>query len=113
MQFANSKIKKEYKRLHKYFEEIEPNQLAVAEPLMHNAAFMKVTLEDMQMSIADCGVIDSYQNGVNQMGKKQSATLQAYNSLVKNYASVTKMLFALLPKTVAQSRLQEFLSENE
>lgn len=111
IKFANSQIKAEYNRLHSYFEGIEQNQLAIAEPLMANSAFMKVTLEEMQKSIAESGVVDEYQNGENQKGLKQSAAIQAYNSLIKNYASVTKMLFALLPKSVSESRLQAFMAE--
>lgn len=66
-------------------------------PLLQNAAFMKVTLEDLQEKINAEGVTDEYQNGANQKGIKQSATLQSYNSLIKNYASVMKSLSQLLP----------------
>lgn len=58
---------------------------------------MKVTLEDLQEKINSEGVTDEYQNGANQKGIKQSATLQSYNSLIKNYASVMKSLSQLLP----------------
>ena len=49
---------------------------------------MKVTLEDLQEAINENGVTEEYQNGANQRGIKQSATLQSYNALIKNYASV-------------------------
>jgi len=113
MKFANRRIKAEYNRLYALLDGIDANQLAAAIPLIQNSAFMKVTLDDMQMQIASEGVTDVYQNGSNQLGMKQSATIQAYNSLIKNYATVTKMLFALLPKAVAESRLQAFMADNE
>ena len=69
----------------------------MALPLLQNAAFMKVTLEDLQEIINNEGVTDVYQNGANQHGKKQSATLQSYNSLIKNYANVIKTLSHLVP----------------
>ena len=59
---------------------------------------MKVTLEDLQESIIMQGTTDEYQNGANQHGIKQSAQLQAYNSLIKNYANVIKTLSGLLPR---------------
>ena len=92
-----ARINKELKRLINFFEEVDENQKAMALPLLQNAAFMKVTLEDLQEIINNEGVTDVYQNGANQHGKKQSATLQSYNSLIKNYANVIKTLSQLVP----------------
>ena len=106
------RINEELARISKLFESIDGNQREAVNPLLQNAAFMKVTLEDLQTQINKDGPTDEYKNGANQHGIKQSATLQAYNSLVKNYASVIKNLAQLLPpeqkKTV--DRLQQFLT---
>lgn len=75
----------------------------MALPLLQNASFMKVTLEDLQEIINEEGVTDVYQNGANQHGKKQSATLQSYNSLIKNYANVIKTLSQLVPPAKKES----------
>lgn len=91
------RITEELNRISKYFEEVDANQKAIVAPLLQNAAFMKVTLEDLQEIINVEGVTEIYQNGANQRGVKQSATLQSYNSLIKNYASVIKTLSQLLP----------------
>ena len=64
---------------------------------MKNAAFMAVELEDLQETIAAGGATDHYQNGANQSGRKISAALQSYNSLLKNYNGVIKTLLTLLP----------------
>lgn len=111
--FANRRIKAEYDRLLALFSSIDEKQMAVAKPLIKNAAFMKVTLDGMQAAVATDGVIDQYQNGENQKGYKQSANIQAYNALVKNYAQVNKMLFALLPKGAPESRLKSFMNEDD
>lgn len=92
-----ARINAELKRLINFFEEVDENQKAMALPLIQNASFMKVTLEDLQEIINNEGVTDVYQNGANQHGKKQSATLQSYNSLIKNYANVIKTLSQLVP----------------
>ena len=97
------RIEEELKRISVYFAGIKENERAVIEPLLQNSAFMKVTLDDLQSAINAEGVIDYYQNGANQFGLKQSASLQSYNSLVKNYAAVNKTLFSLLPKYAAES----------
>ena len=91
------RIKQELKRISSFFERVDANQKAVVEPLLQNAAFMKVTLEDLQEAINTEGVTETYRNGATQYGVKQSATLQSYNALIKNYASVTKILSGLLP----------------
>lgn len=101
-----NRISEELKRISQYFEKVDANQRAIVSPLLQNAAFMKVTLEDLQEVIKKEGVTEEYQNGANQRGVKQSAALQSYNSLIKNYASVIKTLSQLLPpeaKKIASS----------
>ena len=93
----NNRIEAERARITERFSRADGNQLAIVTPLIQNAAFMKVTLEDLQEAINDEGVVDEYKNGANQYGQKQSATLQSYNALIKNYASVIKTLAQILP----------------
>ena len=92
-----NRIEEELTRLTEIFREADESKLEAAATLLQNAAFMKVTLEDLQKAINAEGVVDEYQNGANQHGLKQSATLQSYNALIKNYAGVMKTLVALLP----------------
>ena len=91
------RIKKELDRIKFYFELADGNQRAIVTPLLQNAAFMKVTLDDLQEIINKEGVTEIYQNGANQHGIKQSAAVQSYNAVIKNYASVIKTLAGLLP----------------
>ena len=100
-----ARIKDELKRISAFFEDVEDNKRAIVGPLLQNASFMKITLEDLQEIINQDGVVDEYKNGANQYGVKQSATLQSYNALVKNYVSVIKSLDQFLPykKTVPTS----------
>lgn len=105
------RIKKELNRLKRIYRVLTPNKLAIVTPLLENAAFMKVTLEDLQGIINDNGCSDEYQNGANQFGKKTSADLQAYNSLIKNYNTVSDRLEKLLPPEQRKSRLKEMQDE--
>ena len=93
----NNQIKQEYDRISVYFKKLQEPEMAVISPLIQNAAFMRVALDDLQEIIADQGPVEQYKNGPNQYGMKQSAALQSYNSLIKNYAAVIKTLFGLLP----------------
>ena len=105
------RIKTEYSRMKELFSAMPENELRFCDPLLQNAAFMKVTLEDLQQAINENGVTDSYQNGANQSGTKASADLQAYNSLAKVYNALMDKLSAKLPKEVRKSKLAAMMDE--
>ena len=96
-ELKEQRIQEEFERISSFYSELDKNKKAVITPILQNAAFMRVTLEDLQQLILEEGVVDQYQNGENQHGKKQSAALQSYNALVKNYAAVSKTLTQMLP----------------
>ena len=65
---------------------------------------MCVTLKRMESSLNSAELVDEYQNGEAQTGMKQSAELQGYNALIKNYATVMRQLSSMIPKAqVAKS----------
>lgn len=92
------RIEEELQRIGQWFSDLDENQLAIVDPLLQNAAFMRCTLDDLQKIINQEGTIDKYMNGATQFGLKTSASLQSYNSLIKNYAAVVKVLLSYLPK---------------
>lgn len=91
------RIKKEIKRLSAYFADAEEERLQAAVPLIENCAFMRCTLEDLAQIVAKDGPIETYQNGENQTGVKQSAALQSYNQTMKTYLNCMKQLLQILP----------------
>ena len=101
----DQRIREEYARMKELFSAMPENELRFCDPLLQNAAFMCVTLQDLQEAINENGVTDNYQNGANQSGTKASADLQAYNSLAKVYNALMDKLSAKLPKEIKQSRL--------
>lgn len=104
------RIKKEKARLAKIYACLPENKLAIITPLIENAAFMKITLDDLQESINTNGCSEEYKNGENQYGKKAAADLQAYNQLIKNYNKVSERLESLLPPTKS-NKLGELMGE--
>ena len=93
----DERISIELERLSQKFDSLDENKKAVLAPVIQNAAFMKITLEDLQEIINRDGVVETYKNGENQYGQKQSSTLQSYNQLIRNYAAVMKTLSASVP----------------
>lgn len=92
------RFKAEYERMYAVFEDLPPDRLEVARKLISRAAFMVVTLEDLERTIAQNGVTSEYQNGENQWGTKKSPEVEAYNTIVKNYTTLARQLVELLPK---------------
>ena len=111
MEDKEQRVQEEYNRLLELFSKAPAGQLRLALPLIQNAAFMKITLDDLQKSINADGCSEEYMNGANQYGKKASADLQAYNSLIKNYNTVTERLGKLLPPEKRESRLEQLARE--
>lgn len=97
MTSKEERIEVELQRLNELFKKADANEKAMAKPLFQNAAFMVATLQDLQETINQEGAVEMYQNGQHQHGYKQSAALQAFNALVKNYNGIMKELFKMLP----------------
>lgn len=102
----NKRIKKEYNKLKKLFKPLPENKFKLIDALLHNQAFMKVILDELQETIKREGTIEEYQNGANQHGRKPSSNLQAYNNTVKQYNAINKRLEEMLPKEHKLSKLE-------
>lgn len=92
------RIKKEIRRLRRIFKKMDDDTKKATQSLLENAAFMAITLEDLQEVINREGVISEYQNGANQWGTKKSPEVEVYNTMIKHYMSIIKQLTDLLPK---------------
>ncbi len=90
------------------FAGCDENKLKVAEPLIQSAAFMAVSLQDLQEQLASVGWTETYQNGNRQSGSKQTAAAVSYLSVQKQLNVTTRGLLDLVPaakKSDAISRL--------
>ncbi|MEH6975898.1 MULTISPECIES: hypothetical protein [Bacillus] len=92
------RIKREMTRLNSLLKNLEPKKKRAVSSLIKNAAFMAVTLEDLQEKINKNGTTEHYQNGANQFGTKKSSDVEVHNNMTKNHAQVMKQLIDLLPK---------------
>ena len=106
------KIKRELNRLKKTFRDLDKNMLATVLPLIQNAAFMSVTLEELQEAINRDGCVSEYKNGENQYGTKKSPEVEIHIAMSKNHAVVFKQLAELVPPEKRKdSRLEALLNE--
>lgn len=91
------RIAAERERLNALFADLDANQLQAAAGLISSAAFLAVSLEDLEAEINANGCIDEYTNGANQCGYKVAASVQAYTSLNAKYQSTMNKLLKLVP----------------
>lgn len=91
------RIQIERERLLKLFADLDFNQLETAAGLIRSAAFLAVSLEDLEAEINANGYIDSYTNGASQAGEKISAAVQAYATLNQKYQSTIAKLLKIVP----------------
>ena len=100
----NQKIKKETNKLKKLFKELPNNKKKMAEKLIENASFMSITLDELKEDIKTYGVKETYVNGKDQFGFKESIESKTYSTMVKNYMNIIKQLNDMLP---AEKKIDE------
>ncbi|MBQ6519467.1 MAG: hypothetical protein IJI14_12155 [Anaerolineaceae bacterium] len=105
-------IKKEKSRLKKAFKDLDANKKKTVEQLISTAAFLSVTLQELEEEINRKGVTEEYQNGANQYGVKQSAAAVTHIAMTKNLTAIMKQLADLVPAEKKQkSRLKMLRDE--
>lgn len=105
------KIKKETKRLLKVFEGLEPNKLQTVAALIDRAAYITVSLQELEEELNTYGWTEEYFNGRNQSGIKKSAAAEVHISLTKNLNAIMKQLLDLVPPAQKESRLTALIDE--
>ena len=90
-------IKKETRRLKAVFKDLDPNKLKTVDALIARAAYITITLQELEEDLNQEGWIEEYQNGRNQSGLKKSAKAEVHISLTKNLNAIMKQLLDLVP----------------
>jgi len=104
------RINTEIRRLKNSTKNMPKNSKNIAEKLINRAAFMLVSLENMETQIISEGVKVDMQQGEYTI-KISNPLITSYNTLIKNYAAVIKQLCDLLPDndaTEAGNKLLDF-----
>lgn len=106
------RIKKEIGKLKKIFKDISEDKKKLCEHLIQNAAFMSVTLEDLQEDIKEDGPVIICKNGNGFDVLQESPSQKSYNTMINRYCSTIKQLQDLLPdsKTDVKNKAGESLA---
>ncbi len=98
----DERIKKEADRLNNQLKNLDEETLTSIQPIIDNAAFMAVTLEDLRAEINEEGVTEEYQNGPNQWGFKERTAVKVYNTMIKNYHANMRQLQPYIERAEAE-----------
>ena len=104
-----TRIKREKERLDQIFSGLEKNKLDTCAALIDRAAFITISLEDMEEQLNETGWVETYQNGESQFGLKKSAAADVHISLTKNLNAIVKQLLDLVPPAQKASRLEAMM----
>lgn len=100
-------IKREVTRLTNLFKDIERVRRLSTNGLIEEAAFMKITLQELKKEIDKAGPIDEMPQGEYSILREHPA-LKSYNTMVQRYAAILKQLTDLLPKEVQKEVADSF-----
>lgn len=93
------RVKKEAGKLRKVIlTKCDPAREKLARDLIDRAAFMRISLEDLEAKISEDGCVSTYKNGENQYGTKKSPEVEVYNTMAKNYALLLRQIKDILPE---------------
>lgn len=118
-ELLQKQVKKERSRIRRlFFDEskklvIDKNKFEAIQGLISQAAFMGVMLDDLILQMYTIGVTETYKNGANQYGTKESTQSKSYNAMVKNYVTVIRTIADLTPEQEIKDELMEFLNKRK
>jgi len=92
----NRLMKKEIKELKNITQEVDEDKKPYVDRLIKQAAFMNVTLEELQETINTDGATELFEQGAQKMLREHPA-IKSYNTMIKNYTSIIKTLSEITP----------------
>ena len=92
------RIEKEEKRLRGLFVEMEETRKKTVLGLIRRAAFMRISLEDLEDDINENGFAEEFSQGNQEPYMRERPVAKVYNALNGGYQKIMKQLTDLLPK---------------
>ncbi|GHU54717.1 hypothetical protein FACS1894132_09780 [Clostridia bacterium] len=96
----DERILAEEARLWKIFDVIDNNIKNFLAGFIQNAAFIQITIQDLQAAINQEGYYETYQNGENQSGRKPNLHVQMHKDYSKAFEGNIALLIKYVPPTL-------------
>lgn len=94
----NELIEQKVRKYKTIFRHIEKDKKTFAEKLYKQAAFMEITLDDLQETINKEGPVIESINGNGFTTTQEHPAQKSYNTMIRNYNTVIKTLVDMLPE---------------
>ena len=99
-------VNREITRLTDLFKEIERNKRLTAKGLIEEAAYMRITLQELKAEIDKNGPIDEMPQGEYSILREHPA-LKSYNTMVQRYTNIIDKLTNLHPKEEVKREIDD------
>ena len=107
-----SREKKEIARLSAIYEHLPPNQFAVAQGLIVQAARLRVSLDDLWKDIKKNGRTEMFSQSENaQPYERERPAAKQFAIMDKNYQAIMKQLNDICPPSVKESKLKKMMDD--
>lgn len=104
----NARQKKEQNRINRIYKKLPKERFEIAKKLIERAAYMAISLEEMEEKMNADGLIVTMPQG-NYEIKRAHPLLQPYNAMVKNYNAIIKQLNDLAPDSETEKAGQALM----
>ena len=102
----------EIKRLTEIYKDLPPNEFAVAQGLIEQAARLRVRLDRLWKDLQKNGETELFsQSEKTQPYERERPSARLFTATDKNYQSIIKQLNELTPPSVAKSKLSELMED--
>ena len=104
-------IEKEYKKIQDIFSNKDSQFLSLNDELFHRAAFMAITLTEMEKIINKEGTVRQGTNGNGFTTYSEHPAQKSYNTMMKNYSGVMSKLNSFIDssnKPIGEDEFDDF-----
>lgn len=109
------KIKQEINRIKKLYKDFSKDKTKVFEGLMNEAAFMKISLEELRSDLLRNGMTELFVQGEQEF-MRERPEVKVYTNFIQKYSVVMKQLIDVLPVEIKQGesdKLMEFIKKGK
>lgn len=104
--------KSEINRLKRIYKNLPPNQYAVAQGLIVQAARLRVRLDRLWQEIQEGGETEMFaQSDKTEPYERERPAARLFTATDKNYQSIIKQLNELTPSVAGKSKLAELMKD--
>ena len=102
------KIKQEINRVKKLYKDFERDKIKVLEGLINEAAFIKISLEDLRLDLTRNGLTELFEQG-EQSFNRERPEVKIYTTFMQRYSNVMKQLLDLLPVEIKKDEVDQLM----